>query len=273
MYRFVLFLKRIGYVFLFIVIEVIAFRYYSDSSGYNQARTLNIANNLTGNIYSAFADVRQYFYLGKENKRLTEEVAGLRAELSRYEDESRFFSDIILPESLAVYSYMTAKIINNSLNRAENFMTLNKGSRDGVKINSAVISDGAIAGYVMDCDNKFSVAISVLNTKFKTSGKLKGKNNSSGSVFWDAKHYDEMVFTEIPKYAEIAVGDTVITTEFSSRFPEGIHIGTVKSFELINGTYYEARLEIMAKMGGLNNVVLVYYNDMDEKISLEENYR
>ncbi|MCC8088343.1 MAG: rod shape-determining protein MreC [Rikenellaceae bacterium] len=273
MYRFFLFLKRIGYVFLFIVIEVLAFRYYSDSSGYSQARMLSISNSLTGGVYSAFADVRQYFYLGSENKKLTEEVANLRGELAKYEEYGRFFPELKLPDSLAVYEYGTAKVVNNSINRAENFMILNKGINHGIRPNSAVVSDGAVAGYVMESNNKFSIAMSILNTKFKTSGKIKGDNNSSGSVFWDAKKYDEVVFSEVPKYADIKIGDTVVTTEFSSRFPEGINIGTVKSFELINGTYYEARVELLARMGALNNMVLIYYTDMDDKQELEDSYR
>lgn len=270
MHRFILFVKRTSFVFLFIVIEIAAFRYYVNSSSYNQAKAADISNRLAGNVYAGLAEVRQYFSLASQNRMLTEEIAALRGELSRYEgvvEDMEIRKE--LPDSLE-YAYMAAKIINNSINRAQNFMTLNKGARDGVTPNMGVISNGAIVGYVQSCSERFSSVVSVLNTDFRTSGKLLNKDNSAGTIFWDARSYEEMVMTEIPKYAEIAVGDTVITTEFSLRYPEGLLIGTVKEFELINGTYYNAKISLFARMGSLNNVVLIRNENADEKQNLEQ---
>lgn len=269
MYRFFLFLKKISFVVLFVVIEILAFKYYANSNSYTQARVSGISDRVTGYVYTAISGVKHFFSLGAENRKLTEEVARLRKELTRYENIEAWQYESPLPLDSLRYTYTAARVINNSINRAENFMTLNKGSRDGITPDMAIISDGAIAGYVLHCSDKFSTAISVLNTKFRTSGKLAGEDYSAGSLYWDARSYEEMILSEIPKYATIEVGDTVVTTEHSSRFPEGILIGTVKNFELVNGTYYQARVKLFAQMGALNNVVLVRYEDLEEKRALE----
>lgn len=270
MYRFFLFLKRILFVLLFIIIEAVALRHYSNSSSYNQAKLLNVSNLLVGDIRKGINNIRHYFTLGTENRRLTEEIAELRSKLQQYELSDSIYGNRTLQgeETIQPYRYLAGRAINNSITRSENFITINKGTRDGVEPDMAILSNGSIAGYILSCSENFSVGISILNTKFRTSGRILGEDYS-GSIFWDGKFYDEVTLTEIPKYATIEVGDTIVSTEYSSIFPPEIKIGTVNSFELINGTYFEARIKLFANMGSLNHVILVDYENREEKIALE----
>ena len=108
----------------------------------------------------------------------------------------------------------------------------------------------------------------VLNRGFKTSGKIKG-TDYFGSVSWDGASYEYVMLTEIAKYAQIHVGDTIVTTSHSSRFPPGLMIGTVADFELNNATYYDVRVKLHTDIAALNNVVVIKYLDAEERETLE----
>ena len=276
MYRFFLFLKKMAFILLFAAIEGVAIRYFIHSSSYNQAKAVNVSLFLVGDIYAGIRQVKHYFSLGRENRLLNGEVARLRERLEAYElrpDTRRNEG----PDSLGrpaedtvdiPYVYRTAQVVNNSITGAQNRITLDRGIRDGVRPDMAVISDGAVAGYVVNVSDKFAVAVSILNTRFRTSGRLLG-SDYFGSVLWDGLRTDEVVLSEVPKYAPIAVGDTIVTTDYSSYFPPGLRIGTVRSFELVNNTYYDARVRLFANMAALNHVLLINYTDRQEKIDLE----
>lgn len=269
MHRFVLFLKKISFILLFVVIEAVALRYFANSSSYNQAKVINASNFLLGDIQAGFSGIKHFFSLGRENRQLTEEIALLREQLRYYGQLTDTLSGFRPSGDVEqVYFYNSARVVNNSINKNENFITIDKGMRDGVETEMALLSDGAIVGYILNCSDRFSVAISILNTRFRTSGRIQGQDNF-GSIFWDGLRTDEVVLSEIPKYAPLEVGDTIVTTDYSSFFPPDLKIGTVQSFELINGTYYDARVKLFANMAGLRNVVLVDYVDREEKTELE----
>jgi rod shape-determining protein MreC len=258
---------------LFVVIEGFALRYFSHSSSFNQAKAVNVSNFLVGDIYTGIQSVKHYFSLARENRQLNEQVASLLEELEQR--QTRVDTGTLTASGEAglgaeiPYIYTTARVSNNSITGSQNLITLNKGMRDGVRTEMAVVSDGAIVGYIVNCSERFSVAVSVLNTRFRTSGRIEGQDYF-GSIYWDGLRADEVVLSEIPKYAPIAVGDTIVTTDYSSYFPPGLLIGKVVSFELINNTYYDARVKLSANMAALNHVLLVDYVDRDEKLDLEQ---
>lgn len=271
MIRLILFLKKISFFLLFVAIEVVALRYFLNSSDYNQALSVAAANYLTGDVYAGITSVRRFVSLGGENRRLNDEVAALRQELQHWRTlaDTLPAPDSLPPDTTGLrYVFGTARVVNNSIFKSENYITLDRGARDGVRPEMAVLSNGAIVGYVLNSSDRFSVAISILNTRFRTSGRIAGEDYF-GSIFWDGARTDEVVLSEIPKYAPIAEGDTIVTTDYSSFFPPGLNIGTVRSFELVNGTYYDARVKLLADVASLRYVVLADYLDRDEKLELE----
>lgn len=281
MTRFLLFLRKIQFFILFIVLELLAFGYFYKSSAYTNAKIINASNKLVGGVYRGVSGIRSYFILKNENRRLTGQVAELQNELERYRVAlQRFYADssgVLGTDPLAaagfetepLYRYGSAAVVNNSIVKQHNFITIDKGLADGMEKDMALIADNGIAGYLLDCSEHFSVAMSVLNLDFRTSGKNKG-DTYYGSVKWDGISYDEVTLYEVPKYADIAVGDTIVTTSFSSRFPPGVNIGTVSEFELVNGVYYEAKVKLFTSFGNLQNVNVVKYNYIEEKLELEE---
>lgn len=280
MFKFFLFIKKIHFVLIFIVLEGFALHYYANSTSYTKAKLITASNYVVGGIYSQLSGLNSYFHLKKENVSLTEKIAELENELERYRhpvytagaDSSALqimIGDTVsAPENRPQYAYSQARVINNSIIRQENYITLDKGVDAGLQPDMALISDGGIAGYVIGCSEHFSVCMSILNRDFKTSGKIKG-TDYFGSVTWDGTSYEYLKLSEVAKYATLQKGDTIVTTSHSSRFPPEIMIGTVESFELNNATYYDVRVKIHTDMAALNNVLVVKYLDAEERETLE----
>lgn len=256
---------------IFIVLQIMAINHYTNSTAYTRARMISATNSVAGGIYKQFAKVDDYLYLRTENNALVDEIAKLNNEIAAYRS---IFADSLqnIPQfdgEAGDYVVMGASVINNTLTRPQNFLTIDKGRRDGVEPEMAIITpDGNIVGYVMECGERNSVAISVLNTEFRTSGRIKGKDYL-GSIVWNGRSADHVTLSEIQRYAELTVGDTIVT-DYSSRFPKDIMIGTVEDFEMTEAGYFNVKVKLAAHFNALRKVLLVKYYDMAERLWLEE---
>ncbi|MEG3048061.1 MAG: rod shape-determining protein MreC, partial [Mucinivorans sp.] len=144
------------------------------------------------------------------------------------------------------------------------------GTSAGIEPDMALFNASGIVGYVLYCSEHFAVATSVLNYSiFRTSGRIKG-SDFKGSISWNGDDYRVVDFDEVPKYSNIAVGDTILTTESSNIFPDGLPIGTVRSFELTNGTFYKAKVTLLADLSRLSELYVVKLPMHDERRLLEE---
>ena len=241
MYKLIEFIRRIYVVLLFIVIEAIALNYYAHSSYYTQAKILSYANRVTGSVQSTFFGIKHFFTLRRENDMLTARVAELEGRLSAYREmaaaaQTDSLAAAIAADTLGVglegmsqYRYMTARTVANSINRDRNFITLNRGLMHGVMTDMAVITpDGAMVGYVVGCSERYSVVLPLLNTDFRTSGKIVGDDHF-GSISWSGASPYEVDMTELSKYAEIEVGAEVVSSGLSHYFPADVKIGYVES--------------------------------------------
>lgn len=274
MIKLIHFFKKIYFPLLFIILEILAINFYAGSSDYTRVRILGFSNDMAGGVYSRISSVNSYFHLRRENAALNEELADLRntvdvlSGIHRPEPEPDSLMNLSDSATARTYEYYTARVVDNTLSRQENHITLDKGSLRGMEQNMAVIAGGGIAGYIVGCTEKFSICRSILNTNFRTSGKLKD-SDYTGSVLWDGRSWEYVTLTEVPKYAEPMVGDTIVTTDFSDIFPPGVMIGTVAEYEIVNNLYYEIKVRLKANMAALNNVLVVKYTDGQERARLE----
>jgi len=269
MIKFILFIKRIYIVVLFILMEALAMHYYAHSTSYTKARMLSVSNIAVGGIYGLLAELNAYFSLGSENRMLVEEIARLQNALAARRDIPAAMPGDTLASGLTSYVYTSARVINNSISQQENYLTIDRGSRDGVESNMAVVTpDGKMVGYTMECSEKYAVCMSVLHTGFRTSGKVKG-GDFFGSVYWNGLDHTHVTLSEIPKYATLNRGDTIVTTNYSSIFPQGIVIGTIEGWELNNATFFDVDIKLAAQLSKLKEVVLIRYMDASERTSLE----
>lgn len=283
MYKLIEFLRRIHVVLLFIIIEAIALNYYAHSTFYTQAKILSRANSVVGGLQRSVFSVKHFFTLRSENEMLAARVAELERNLASYrEREANSATDTLsmaqidsaFIDQLAQYSYTPARIISNTINRNRNFITLNRGRQHGITEDMAVISpDGSMVGYIVGCSDRYAVAISVLNEKFTTSGKIIGDEHF-GSITWNGRSPHKVQMSELTKYAEFEIGAPVVSSGLSHIFPEGVKIGYVESFsENENQTSFDVVVRLAADMTKVSNVLVISNNGYIEATELENEVR
>ena len=273
MHKLLLFIRKTAVAIVFVILEIIAIRCYAYSTPYTQARLLVWSNTVVGYVHSAFAGVSNYFTLRKENIRLTEHIATLENRIRALE--------AALPEEqqqvegvLQRYEYLSARVISSTTNRSRNFITLNKGFRDGVSADMAVMTpEGYAVGVVVDCSENFAVAKTLLNVDFRIGGVL-AEDGSHGSIVWGGEDSQIINFVELSKYAKVNEGDLVRAAGFSHYFPSEAVIGNVEAMSIANnGTSYNCKVRLAAEMGRLFNVVLVRNTGAGEAQALEDSAR
>ncbi len=261
-------LKNHAFV-LFILLETLALAMVFNYNSFQKATYLNSANRVTGKVYAIYQSVTGYFGLTKINRELAQENARLRMFI---ENQPGFVAgtDTIylnLPENDSVYRFIPAQIISNSVNRPFNYITLNKGSRHGIKPDMGIISSSGIVGVIGQVSASYSMGLSVLNQRWSISAKLR-KNDYYGSLIWQGTDYRTATLSEIPLHVDIAIGDTVETSGYSSVFPEGILVGTISGFSEPDGeNYYSIQVRLSVDFKSLSHVEVVENrsrNEIDE---------
>jgi len=248
---------------------VIAFFLLLNQNNFQKARFLNITQSITGRIYDKIDNVTNYLSLNKINKELAEENTELINLLERtYRSDEIFFykeSDTLYHQS---YFYTSARVINQTVNKQHNFLTLNMGSNVGVRPEMGVISQDGLIGIVVNVSRHFSRVMSLLNLDFRVSAKFL-KNNYFGSLHWDGKDYTKVKLDEIPYHIDVNKGDTIVTSGYSAIFPEGITIGTVSDYEVKGGNFYDIHVDLSVDFKNLVYVKLIESLQHEEQKELE----
>ncbi len=256
---------------LFIVLEIISLTIYINDTENNKNIILNSSHAIVAGFYNASSHVFEYFNLRKINYQLNKENAELKGKLkSAYKDNEINILDIYDSVYTKKYYHISAKVINNSINKQHNYLTLNKGSKQGVEPEMAVVSPTGIVGIVKEVSNNYSSVISILNTKLNISAKIK-RNNYFGSLTWDGNDYTRMLLKEIPNHVERHIGDTIVTSGFSTIFPGGKLIGIISDFsDENNGNFFNIIIELSTDFKNLTYVYIIGNYDKTEQLDLEE---
>ncbi len=264
------FIRSVYVVVLFVLLEVIAINVYARSDLYAQAKILGYSTRVVGSAQGVLFGFRGYFSLRKKNDILLSRVKELERELSLYQYMQADSMLWALSQVDSPRSYICSSVVSNTISRRENYITLNRGQRDGVHRNMAVTSpDGVMVGYIVATTERYSIAISVLNTRFRGSGKIEGEEYM-GSIFWTGQNRYQLEMRELSKYATINVGDEIVTTGHSQIFPEGIKIGRVVSFALNQAaTAYNATIDVACDISALSQVLIISNNNYVEVETLQ----
>ena len=255
---------------MFLLVQGICFWMMMRGKSYQGSKLINSSNKVAANIYEAEANTAEYFSLKQENAFLAAENAALRNKLkSNYIAISlnEFkINDTIYKQQ---YQFIGAKVVNASVNNRSNYMTLNVGSSSGITRDMAVFNGRGIIGIVKDVSENFASVMSLLHKDTKVNCQLK-RDGSFGPLIWDGKDYKYCLLTDIPTHAKMRINDTVITSELSGIFPEGIMVGTIESYERRqNEPFYTARVRLSADLKKLNYVYVIKNRYKKEKDSLE----
>ncbi|MRI01764.1 rod shape-determining protein MreC [Kriegella sp. EG-1] len=250
---------------LYMLLLTISLGFTIQSHSFHQSRFFNSSNWLTGNIYSASNGITSYFELQKENKALVDENKRLRKLIFNIAIEDT----LKLDSTQLTYTITPAKIIKNSYADHRNYITIDKGRNDSVKIDMGVITNHGILGIVENTSNNFASVQSILNEKSNINAKIKNTDHF-GSLVWDAKNYNVVQLIDIPKLVPLLVGDTIVTGAMSSIFPENIPIGTIKKFDLDDSeNFYTIDITLFNDMTNIQNVYVVSNADKKEIQELE----
>ncbi len=264
------FIYRNNFFFVFLVLEFICVLILIRNNGYQGSSLLNSSNAISANIYAMQASTKEYLLLKDENERLAEQNTYLlnRLKLGYAALPLKIYTrhDTLYRQD---YEFMNGKVINSSVTKRNNYLTLNIGSKLGITRDMAVISSNGIIGIVKDVSPNFSSVMSILHKDVRVYCQLK-KDGVYGPLIWDGSDYRYSNLINIPTYSRIQKGDTVITSSLSGIFPEGLLVGFVDSYERRqNESFYTVKVRLSADFKKVNHISVIRYNKKAERDSLE----
>lgn len=254
---------------LFLLLLGISLFLTIQSHSYHRSKIISSANFLSGGVYEKLNDFSEYLNLRTQNEILAQENAKLKSILFNAKDTSSIVKlDSI--KGMNPANIIISKVIHNSYNSHENYLTLNSGSLKGVKPDMGVINSLGIVGIIDNTSPRYATVASILNIKSQINAKIK-KSNHFGSLVWDGKNTGFVQLIDVPRLAAIRKGDTIVTGGQSVIFPENINIGTVDKIYVDNQThYYTLSVKLFNDMTNLGYVYIIKSKDREEIINLEK---
>jgi len=271
MQQIISFLYKNKFFILFLLLELLAIIFTIQSHSYHKSKFVNSANFVTGGIYNKINNFKEFLLLKKENKRLSEENVYLRNVLG-IQEKSLLKFDSIITDTVNYsqkYQFTSAKVINNSYRKNNNYLTINKGSNSGLDSDLGVINSKGIIGITKSVSKNYATVLSILNVNSRVNVKLLNSNHF-GSLSWNNVDYNTVQLLDLPIQASIYIGDTVITGGKSTIFPEGILVGTIKDFKTKNNTYDFINITLFNDMSSIGFVQIINNLDKLEIKELEE---
>lgn len=233
------------------------------SNPYQHYIYLTSAGGISSTVYGVSSNVTSYFALRdinedlqRRNAELENEVITLREQLERV-NEQVYGDSVPVDSTLSRYSFIIAHVINNSVNRPFNYITIQKGSKDGVRPEMGVVDQNGIVGIVNLVGPNTSRVISFLNPKIRISCKIKGQDHV-GSLVWDGKNPQMALLEELPQHAVVHKGDTIVTSGYSSTFPAGVPVGeVVASLRGTKGGFAALKVKLFTDFSTLSTVRVI----------------
>ncbi|RXR21316.1 rod shape-determining protein MreC [Flavobacterium amnicola] len=262
------FILKNSYRLLFLLLLTTSLVLTIQSHSYHRSQMVNSTNAISGSVYSEINEVNTYFSLEDQNEKLAKENAYLKKLLYNKKDST----STLAKDSVKAYDkidVIQSKVINNSYNRAENYLTINSGAIKGIKPDMGVVSSQGIVGVIEKVSPRYATIISVLNIKSKINAKVK-RTNHFGSMIWNAKNAGYVQLREIPRLASVKKGDTIVTGGRSTIFPENIPVGIIDKIYIDTETnYYTLDVRLFTDMTNLNHVYIISNKEIDEINKLE----
>jgi rod shape-determining protein MreC len=257
-------------VFLSIVLIV-------NNNRFQRSKYLTVMQEVAGNLYFLSSHVEAYMNLESKNTDLLNKVAELENTVYKYERQLELLTDTSTTKEIetdsthsSIYTFTPAKVVYNRVSGQENYMTLNKGTNDGIEVDMGVVSSTGIAGITIDVSANFALVIPVLNSKFQLSCKVKN-NDYFGSLVWDGKDPQYAYLQELPLHVHFEINDTIITSSYSAIFPEGLPVGKiVDSQKQKNDDYTSLKIKLFTNFNTLTEVMIIRNTYKEEQQNLQQ---
>lgn len=260
-----LFIRRYFVLFAFLVVQLICWILLVKSNETHEALFAANSNEITGWTMRQYNQVQYYFNLKRTNAALVEENARLNSQLqfikaSQFDTSATAFTDTTFKDTLGrsrQFTFLPAKVVNNNLNNENNYITLFRGSNQGVTTDMAVVGPLGVVGRVIAVGPNYCRVMSLLNHLSRVAGVLKNQSYQ-GSIEWEGDDPAYLTMRNVPKSAKVAKGDSVLTSDLSGSFPPGLMIGTVSAISADQqSNFYTLRVKSATNFYTLQYVYLV----------------
>ena len=268
------FILRNVHWLLFALLLIASVALIVQNNQFQRSKYLSLFHDMSGRLHSVSKSLDFYTGLRRTNTELHEQLALLQTELDYYKNkylEARMDS-VLLPFDFdeAALNHIPALVVNNQVFGIENYITINKGSSDGIERDMGIVSAQGIVGVVMRESSHFARVIPLLNPGFRPSCKVK-RSDYFGPMVWDGKDPRYSYLEELPRYAVYEIGDTVVTSGYSSVFPEGVPVGiVVGSRKEENNDYTALKVELFTDFASVREVFAIANPLKEEQKTLEE---
>lgn len=232
------------------------------------------ANTVAGKVYEWSSDLESFFSLTKNNEQLTQrnlylerQVKVMSEQLEKYTRDSSFLKSNQLA-LLHDYRLITAKVITNSINKQDNYITINKGSADGIHRDMGVACGNGVVGVVYMVSPHYSIVLPVLHSQTNISVTI-AKRGYFGYLQWRGGNSALADVNDIPRHAHFRIGDAIVTSGYSSIFPPGMLVGQVLHvFNSSDGLSYRVQVKLSTDFGNLRDVCVIDDSPMRERVEL-----
>jgi len=271
MQNLILLFVRHGGLLLFILLEGVCMYLVVQYNQKQNSIYFSSTSVLSGVVYNQYDDLMQYWNLADVADSLANENAKLYAQLDDAKFSRSIWRDTLRDDTLEQqYIFQSATIINNSINKYHNHITIDRGKNHGIRPSMGVLDANGIIGIVKSTSSNYSLVMSILHNQTRLSASVRS-SNYFGSLSWkgeDPKHVD---LNDVPKHAILETGDTIQTSSYSSIFPEGIMIGTIDSFWIEPGSnFYSIDVKLSNDLSNVRYVYVVENIMKGEQLELEE---
>lgn len=268
------FLKKYSNWILFAILEVIAFVLLFQYNRYQGSVWFSSANAVAGKAYEWSSSIEQYFALAELNKELTQRNVQLESELNAMREKLK--DDGIDDEVLAQVSaevrsnmqFIPARVVSNTIVRRDNFITIDRGSLDGITPDMGVISGSGIVGIVYQTSPHYSVVIPILSSHSNISCSIEGRDYF-GYLRWELGSSRTAYLDNVPRHAKYRLYDKVVTSGYSSVFPRGILVGKIMHvYNSPDGLSYRMQIHLSTNFANLRDVCVIKDNTMRERLDV-----
>jgi rod shape-determining protein MreC len=249
---------RHNFTLLFLLLWTLCFYLIIRNNNFQQVSVFNSTNKAVASVMEVVNYVKEYINLKENNASLARENANLKSLMPEAWYDTRALRTLIEDTSRAQqYTYITARVVNNSVNRRNNYLTLDKGTLQGVQKDMGVISSAGVVGIVKDVSEHYCTVMSVLHKNTRISARFLN-NGYFGSLVWEGADYRYGTLLEVARHVRFSTGDTLVTTRYSAIFPEGIMVGTVADSEIRTGdNFYRISVQLSTHFANLSHVYIV----------------
>ncbi len=253
---------------IFILMEVAALAMLRSTSTMQNIWLNRVSHRTAAALWGVGENVRSHFH----TRRLNDELA---AENARLKEKLRVLGDSGAEADTPVrhndgFRYSPATVVKVGRGTAHNYIILDKGSEDGIRPQSGIITDKGIVGVVSAVDRHYSYGLTLINSSVSVSVRIgDGAEGVTAPLKWDGKSRDGAVVGDIPPHHRINPGDTVRTSGYSSIFPADIPVGVIGKTRLVDGSSQQADVMLFQDFNSLRYVTVTENEDKDEISSLE----